>query len=143
MPETIEALAESALLSKNTVITTFPGIGTMSKILYTVEEAGLSIGYLNLAHYADFYATALCTAGGELRMETSQAFLRAEALVLDGGAFITPHILEVVTTLMTDRRLYGMMLPNAQTVIVVFTDDEQGNALKLAAIPDSVTVNIR
>lgn len=143
MPATIESIADSTLKGKNAVVTTVPGMGSALKVVKALEDEGLSIGYLDMAHYAGIHLGRNSLEGNELRMKVSDDFLLAEAVILNSGGHISPRTIDVVAQLMSDRVLYGMQLPKVKSVVVIFTDDPYGNILKLSKIPNTVKMNIR
>lgn len=143
MPETIEAIADSTLEGKNAVITATPGMNVASRVLTALENAGLNIGYLDMAHYAGIHLGRKTLEGNELRLKVADRFFLVDALLLNSGGHISETTLEVVTQLMSDRIIYGMHLPKVKSVVVIYTDDPQKSARKLSKIPNTVKVNIR
>lgn len=123
------------------MITAMPGEATVSKVLKVLEKAELNIGYLNLTHSAGVYFGSDCIMGEEIRMKISDKFLKADVLVLNGGGDVTPGTLEIIKKLMTDRIIYGTKLPKVKSVVVIFHEDPQDAAKKLARLTKTVKVN--
>lgn len=143
MPASIKAIAQSTVRGKNAVVTAVPGMGVTSKVIAALENEGLSIGYLDMAHCAGIHLGQQTLEGNELRLKVTDDFLLAETLVLNNGSYITSKTLEVVASLMSDRILYGTRLPKVKSVIVLFTEDPHGTAPKLSKMPNTIKVDVR
>lgn len=149
MSATLSAVAEAAVEGRNIIITSAPGIGTVSKTLFTLEEAGLSIGLLDISNLDDtnFGLPGLSGLPGledtEVRWNVPEKFLRSDVLVLDGARNMMPSTFKIVTEMMVARTLHGNALPAVKSVVVIFTDDQFGDAPKLGALDNSVTINVR
>lgn len=143
MSATLATVAELAADGKNIVITTLPGIGTVTKTLFTLEHAGLSIGLVNISNFGIENLGFPSLENGELRMNIPEELLEAEVVVFDGGRDMTPYTFKIVTEAMTARTLHGDALPKVKSVVVLFTDDQRGTAPKLSALDNTVTINVR
>lgn len=142
MSATLATVAEAAAEGKNVVITTSPGIGTVARTLFTLEEAGLSIGLLDISYLADGNFGLPGVEDNEVKWSVPEKFLNSDVLVLDGARDMLPSTFKIVTEMMVARTLRGNALPAVKSVVVIFTDDQYG-ATKLAALDNSVTINVR
>jgi uridylate kinase len=143
MSAIIEAIAESTLRGRNAVVTSISEVGTVGKVLTTLDAVGMNVGYLNLAQSAaGIYLGSQCHIGNEIWLKKADEFLEAEVIVLDRGSHISINTLDVVRKLMSHRIVYDTYLPNVKSVVVVFTEDPQGSAKKLSALPNTMSVNL-
>jgi hypothetical protein len=143
MSVTVETVTESALEGKNVVLTTPPGIGSVSKTLAQLEAAGLSIALLEAPVMSPEYLAVLVLAGDELRTALSNEIVNAEVLVFDGVDSALPETLDAVTEVMTHRTLRGVELPSVKSVVAIFVGDAEDLPTKFAESPNTVAVNVR
>lgn len=145
MSGALATVAEAAAEGKNVVITTTPGIGTVSKTLTKLEDAGLSIGHLDVqvTSMPMPMLNVLVAVGENLHPILHNDVLNAEVLVFDGLDGAHPYVLKALTEVMTSRTLYGEALPSVKSVVVIFSDDQSDNAPKLSSLNNSVTLNVR
>jgi hypothetical protein len=143
MSSTIAPVAEAALNGKNVVLTTPPGIGTVSKTLSTLEAAGLSIGHLDVPVTALGGMSILFLKDDKLELLLHNDVLEAEVLVFDGIDSAVPSTLKLLVEVMTDRTLYGIPLPSVKSVVAIFVGDAEDCPAQFGEIPNTVTVNVR
>lgn len=140
MSETLANAAEAAADGKNVIITTSPGIGTVSKTLSNLEAAGLSIAHLDVLVIPLKSLAIFVSDGDTLYPLLHNEVLTAEVLVFDGIDGATPTALKTVTEVMTSRTMQGMKLPSVKSVVSFFDGDAPA---LLAAIANTVTINVR
>lgn len=143
MSETLATLAEASAEGKNVVITTAPGIGTISKTLTNLEDSGLSIGHLDVPVLALGGLAILVADGDTLYPILHNDVLAAEVLVFDGIGAASPNVLKLLTEVMTSRTLYGSALPSVKSVIAIFIGDAEDAPTQISEIPNTVTINVR
>lgn len=142
MSANFATVAEAATEGKNIVITTAPGIGTVAQTLFAIEEAGLSIGLLNIVNHAGDEFGLPFAAGDEVKWEIPEMFLNSDVLVLDGGQDMAEDTIKNVTELMTSRTLHGNALP-AVKAIVLITAEANTDADTFAGFDNTVRVDFR
>lgn len=144
MPALLEEVAEAALAGKNIVITTAPGIGTVSKTLATLEDAGLVIGHIDAPYFTFEMLEIFVPEGDILRPVLVDEAIESEVLVFDGIDGADAETLKTITEVMTSRTLYGRELPSVKTVVAIFTTAVPNPAVStLAALENTVEVTVR
>lgn len=145
MSVTLETVAEAAAEGKNIVITTAPGIGTVSQTLTNLEAAGLSIGHLDVqvTSMPMPMLNVLVDDGDALRPILHNDVLNAEVLFFDGIDDAHPYVLKALTEVMTSRTLYGEKLPSVKSVVAIFIGDAEDAPALLSAFANTVTIDVR
>lgn len=142
MSVTLATVAEAAAEGKNIVITTAPGIGTVSQTLSNLEAGGLSIAHLDVL-VIPLQSLAIFVADGDtLYPLLHNEVLKADVLVFDGIDGASPTALKTITEVMTKRTMQGMKLPSVKSVVAIFTDAADAPAL-LSAFANTVTIDVR
>jgi imidazoleglycerol phosphate synthase glutamine amidotransferase subunit HisH len=136
-------VAEIAAEGKNIVITTLPGIGSVSKTLANLEAAGLSIAILDTATVGLPDLGIFVADGDNLRMLLSEEILNAEVLFFDGIESASPEVLETITEVMTDRTLNGVRLPSVKSVVATSIGYDAKITKGLDTLDNTVTINVR
>jgi hypothetical protein len=145
MSAPLATVAETAAEGKNIVITTLPGIGTVSKTLATLEAAGLSIAILDTRNIdsPELGIFVVDGDGDDLRMVLPEEILNAEVLFFDGIESALPEVLEAITEVMTDRTLNGVHLPSVKSVVATSIGYDANITKGLDALDNTVTINVR
>lgn len=144
MSSPLATVAEFAAEGKNIVITTLPGIGSVSKTLANLEAAGLSIAILDTRNIDTPDLGIFVIDGGDnLRMLLPEEILNAEVLFFDGIESASPATLEAITELMTDRTLNGVRLPSVKSVVATSIGYAAKITKGLDTLDNTVTINVR
>lgn len=144
MPSPLATVAELAAEGKNIVITTLPGIGSVSKTLANLEAADLSIAILDTRNIGTPDLGIFVIDGGDnLRMLLPEEILNAEVLFFDGIESASPEVLEAITEVMTDRTLNGVRLPSVKSVVATSIGYDAKITKGLDLLDNTVTINVR
>lgn len=145
MSATLANFAEIAAEGKNIVLTTAPGIGTVSRALSTLEDAGLSIAHLDVqvTSMPMPMLNVLVDNGDTLSPILHNDVLNAEVLFFDGIDGAHPYVLKALTEVMTSRTLYGEALPSVKSVVAIFIGDAEDVPAQITELPNTVTLNVR
>lgn len=143
MSSPLATVAKIAAEGKNIVITTLPGIGSVSKTLANLEAAGLSIAILDTATVGLPDLGIFVADGDSVRMLLPEEILNAEVLFFDGIESAAPETLEAITEVMTDRTLNGVHLPSVKSVVATSIGYDAKITKGLDALPNTVTINVR
>lgn len=144
MSATLASVAGFAAEGKNIVITTLPGIGSVSKTLANLEAADLSIAILDTRNISTPDLGIFVIDGGDnLRMLLPEEILNAEVLFFDGIESASPEVLEAITEVMTDRTLNGVRLPSVKSVVVTSIGYDANYTRGLDALENTVKVEVR
>lgn len=145
MPSPLASVAEIAAEGKNIVITTLPGIGSVSKTLANLEAGGLSIAILDTRNitYPDLGIFVIDSDGDNLRMILPEEILNAEVLFFDGIESASPETLEAITEVMTDRTLNGVRLPSVKSVVVTSIGYDANYTRGLDTLENTVKIEVR
>lgn len=145
MPSPLASVAEIAAEGKNIVITTLPGIGSVSKTLANLEAGGLSIAILDTRNIdtPTLGIFVIDSDGDNLRMILPEEILNAEVLFFDGIESASPEALEAITEVMTDRTLNGVRLPSVKSVVVTSIGYDANYTRGLDALENTVKIEVR
>lgn len=145
MPSPLASVAEIAAEGKNIVITTLPGIGSVSKTLANLEAGGLSIAILDTRSIdtPTLGIFVIDSDGDNLRMILPEEILNAEVLFFDGIESASPEALEAITEVMTDRTLNGVRLPSVKSVVVTSIGYDANYTRGLDALENTVKIEVR
>lgn len=145
MPSPLASVAEIAAEGKNIVITTMPGIGSVSKTLANLEAGGLSIAILDTRNIDTLTLGifVIDSDGDNLRMILPEEILNAEVLFFDGIESASPEVLEAITEVMTDRTLNGVRLPSVKSVVATSIGYDANYTRGLDALENTVKIEVR
>lgn len=145
MPSPLASVAEIAAEGKNIVITTMPGIGSVSKTLANLEAGGLSIAILDTRNIdtPTLGIFVIDSDGDNLRMILPEEILNAEVLFFDGIESASPEVLEAITEVMTDRTLNGVRLPSVKSVVATSIGYDANYTRGLDALENTVKIEVR
>ena len=144
MSNPITTAVEAAAEGKNVVLTTLPGIGSVSKTLAYLEAAGLSIAHLDLSTVTlPDLGIFVFDGNDSLRKILPNEILNADVLFFDGIESAAPETLKALTEVMTSRTLYGTPLPSVKSVVAVSIVLDMTYTRGLDSIENTVKVEVR